>query len=95
MNNFNNTRDHILSDEQRVRENGFYHVGYLLSPIMKSMKGEINRLKTVLTYEFRNDFENLVRVFLDAWDIEFTDSEVENATNLYCTEENYLRITDS
>ena len=58
---------------------------------MKSL-GEI---KTVLTFEFRNDFEKLVEVFLNAWDIEFSDSEVQQATNLYCTEENYLRIRDS
>ena len=32
---------------------------------------------------------------MNAWDIEFSDSEVQQATNLYCTEENYLRIKDS
>ena len=97
MANFNNTRDHTSLDELQVRENGFSHVEYLLLQIMKSMRGEVARCnkKTVLNSEFRNDFENLVRVFLNAWDIEFSDSEVEQATNLYCTEENYLRIRDS
>lgn len=98
MAKFNNTRDHTSLDELQVRENGFSHVEYLLLQIMKSMRGEVARQilkKNVLTFEFRNDFENLVRVFLNAWDIEFSDSEVEQATNLYCTEENYLRIRNS
>ena len=42
LKNFNNTKDHISLDEQRVKANGFFHVEFLPLPIMKSIIGPLN-----------------------------------------------------
>ena len=96
LKNFNNTKDLTLLDEQLVKANGFFLVEFQQLQIIKSITGELARQNvyqffTIMGY-FRDDFEKMIRIFLTAWEIEFSEPEIARVTYLYCTEENFLRI---